>query len=70
MSAFPPSPRVLFVQEPHVSCDGGGPLGHPRVYLQIGASGEIDCPYCGQKFALGMEPAEEPATPQSETPAE
>ena len=34
-----------------ISCDGGGgALGHPAIYLAIGDSGKIDCPYCGKKF--------------------
>ena len=36
-----------------VSCDGGGALGHPRIYLEIGEGGHVDCPYCGCRFALG-----------------
>lgn len=36
-----------------VACDGGGgALGHPRVYLEMGAQGQIDCPYCGCRFVL------------------
>ena len=36
-----------------VSCDGGGgTLGHPRVYLNIGAAREIACPYCSRRFVL------------------
>jgi uncharacterized Zn-finger protein len=33
------------------SCDGG-PLGHPRVYLNMEGKGRIDCPYCGRRFVL------------------
>ena len=41
-----------------VSCDGGGgPLGHPKVYLSLDRSGEIDCPYCGQRYRLDPEAA-------------
>ncbi len=36
-----------------VPCDGGGgALGHPRVYLEMGAESQIDCPYCGCRFVL------------------
>lgn len=36
-----------------VSCDGGGgTLGHPRVYLNIGAAADIVCPYCSRRFVL------------------
>ncbi len=43
-----------------VACDGGGASGHPRVFLNIGAEGAVDCPYCGRRYLLG-EAAEAPA---------
>ncbi len=46
-------PEIVSVDTPHVSCDGGnGPLGHPLVYLEMGAKTAIDCPYCGRRFVL------------------
>lgn len=34
-----------------VACDGGdGPLGHPRVFLNMGDADHIDCPYCGRRY--------------------
>ncbi len=36
-----------------VACDGGGgPLGHPLTYYEIGAEGTVVCGYCGLKFVL------------------
>ncbi|XP_026469130.1 NADH dehydrogenase [ubiquinone] iron-sulfur protein 6, mitochondrial [Ctenocephalides felis] len=36
--------RVIF-------CDGGGgPLGHPKVYINLDQKGEHTCGYCGQRF--------------------
>jgi uncharacterized Zn-finger protein len=36
-----------------VACDGDeGPLGHPRVWLQIDERGYVDCPYCDRRFVL------------------
>ena len=36
-----------------VRCDGGGgPLGHPAVYLKIGDEGAIVCPYCSRRYVL------------------
>lgn len=36
-----------------VACDGGGgALGHPKVYLNITASGEVDCPYCSRRYVM------------------
>lgn len=25
---------------------------HPRVYLQVSATGEVKCPYCGAEYTL------------------
>jgi len=34
-----------------ISCDGGGDLGHPTIYLEIPSTKkEIICPYCSQVF--------------------
>ncbi len=43
-----------------VGCDGGGgALGHPMVYLKIGAAGTITCPYCSRRYVLSEDaPAE------------
>ncbi len=36
-----------------LACDGGGgPLGHPTVYLKIGDEGEIVCPDCSCRHIL------------------
>jgi uncharacterized Zn-finger protein len=42
--------ETLIVDEDRVVCDGGGELGHPRVYLNLGPKGEIECPYCGRRY--------------------
>ena len=40
-----------YVDTKSVACDGGGgPLGHPRVWMAIDASGRIECPYCSRIF--------------------
>jgi uncharacterized Zn-finger protein len=45
--------EIIHVETATVGCDGGGgPLGHPLVYLAIGHSGETDCPYCGRHYIL------------------
>ena len=42
---------VVLVDSRSVACDGGqGPLGHPRVYLAIDKTGEVECPYCSRRF--------------------
>ena len=39
-----------------VGCDGGGgPLGHPLVYLNIDSTGEVVCPYCSRQFVLSKD---------------
>lgn len=46
-------PEIIHVETAPVGCDGGGgPLGHPLVYLPIGSTGETDCPYCGRRYIL------------------
>ena len=45
--------NVEFVNSKKVSCDGGGgALGHPKVYLEIGDENEIVCPYCSKLFKI------------------
>lgn len=53
-SAPRPQPtETIEVDAPTVGCDGGGgPLGHPKVYLRIGDEGAIVCPYCSRRFVL------------------
>ena len=48
-----PQPEVVVVHEHRVPCDGvGGPLGHPRVYLEMGGRGFVECGYCDRRFVL------------------
>ena len=45
--------NVEFVNSKKVSCDGGGgALGHPKVYLEMGDENEIICPYCSKLFKI------------------
>lgn len=47
------APETIVVETTRVGCDGGGgALGHPRVFLTMGADGTVECPYCDQKFVL------------------
>jgi len=47
------APETFEVDERRVACDGGGgALGHPKVYLEIGEGNFIDCPYCDRRFKL------------------
>jgi len=48
-----PPPEIIETDSTTVSCDGGGgALGHPRVYLNLGADGVVDCGYCDRRFVL------------------
>jgi len=33
-----------------VNVGGGGPLGHPPVYLNLAPAGRVECPYCSRCF--------------------
>ena len=47
------APETVAVEQTEVSCDGDdGALGHPKVYLTLGADGRVDCPYCDRRFVL------------------
>ena len=49
----PEPPEVLRVENPVLHCDGGeGALGHPRVYLNMGEKGRVECPYCDRLFIM------------------
>jgi uncharacterized Zn-finger protein len=48
--------ETFYVDQPVVACDnGGGALGHPRVYLNITTAGLVDCPYCGRRYILNKD---------------
>ncbi len=45
--------EIVKTENKRVVCDGGGgALGHPMVYLQMGEASEIICPYCSRQFQL------------------
>ncbi|MCY4395972.1 MAG: zinc-finger domain-containing protein [Rhodospirillaceae bacterium] len=47
------APEIVEVSERSVSCDGGGGvLGHPKVYLNMGGGDFVECPYCDRRFVL------------------
>lgn len=46
------APETVEVSERSVSCDGGGDLGHPKVYLNMGGDDFVECPYCDRRFVL------------------
>ena len=49
-NAVPPG-EIIYVKSHRIACDGvGGALGHPRVWLEMGAAGFVDCSYCDRRF--------------------
>lgn len=51
-TGFPP-PEVIVVTGKRVMCDGGGgALGHPRTYYDMGQDDFVECGYCDRRFVL------------------
>ncbi len=51
MKAF----ETIEVHSLEAACDGGGALGHPKVYLHIDPDvGEITCPYCSRNYLFKL----------------
>lgn len=47
----PDTPETIIIDDHRTSCDGGGgALGHPKVFLEVGANGIVECGYCGRRF--------------------
>lgn len=45
--------ETITVETPIVVCNGGGgALGHPAVYLNLGPKRQVECPYCSRLFVL------------------
>lgn len=52
-------PETIEVETTRVSCDGGGgAIGHPKVWLEMGEKGWVECGYCDRRFVLkpGVKP--------------
>jgi uncharacterized Zn-finger protein len=52
-------PEILYVTERVVACDGGGALGHPRVFINMGDDNRAECGYCDRLFLLKGKATEE-----------
>lgn len=47
------APEVIFVEERKVACDGGGgALGHPITWYEMGDDDMVECKYCDRRFIL------------------
>jgi uncharacterized Zn-finger protein len=48
-----PAPETIIVASRKVKCDGGGgALGHPVVYYDMGEENFVECLYCDRRFVL------------------
>lgn len=46
-------PETILVDSRKVSCNGGGgALGHPLVWYEMGNDDEVECMYCDRRFIL------------------
>jgi len=46
-------PETIVVTDHKVSCNGGGgALGHPMVWYEMGADDFVECKYCDRRFVL------------------
>jgi uncharacterized Zn-finger protein len=46
-------PESVETDQTRVACDGGGgALGHPKVFLEMGDEHFVECPYCDKRFVL------------------
>lgn len=48
-------PEQITVATKRVACDGGGVLGHPLVYLDMGGEDFVECGYCDRRFVLSTD---------------
>ncbi len=45
-------PKVEIVTKTRIACDGGGSLGHPKVWMDMAQDTEVICKYCDKVFKL------------------
>lgn len=43
--------ETIETDEMVAACNGGGgPLGHPRIYMNLAPNGRAECPYCSRVY--------------------
>jgi uncharacterized Zn-finger protein len=58
--------EIIEVDGTVAACNGGGgALGHPRVYLNLGSAGQIECPYCSRLYVVRGKQPETPKLPRT-----
>lgn len=46
-------PEIVLSNSHKVSCNGGGgALGHPKVWYEMGDEDFVECKYCDRRFVL------------------
>ena len=46
-------PETILVEDRKISCNGGGgALGHPLVWYEMGDEDMVECMYCDRRFIL------------------
>jgi len=51
--ALPAAPETITVTSRRVKCDGGGgALGHPVVFYDMGEASFVECLYCDRRFVI------------------
>jgi uncharacterized Zn-finger protein len=54
--------EIIPVDTRIVACNGGGgALGHPAVYLNLGPNHQVECPYCSRLYVLESASSHAPA---------
>lgn len=55
----PPPPEAIIVHSRRVKCNGGGALGHPVVFYDMGDEAFVECLYCDRRFVYEPGPGGE-----------
>ena len=56
---IPPPSQATRLVETTISSGGGGALGHPLVYMDMGEDDHVECGYCDRRFVLSAHPKPE-----------
>ena len=60
IDAIAPQAEEIIVSQKRVACDGGGgALGHPLVYMEMGEDNSVECTYCDRRFVLAADAHDE-----------
>ena len=50
--------ETIIVTKKRISCDGGGgALGHPKVWMDMGQDNQVRCKYCDRLYVLSKDVA-------------